>query len=71
MGRVAEFVPGKPLTVDQVRMLELDNVVSEQAVAEERTLPGIGITPTAAEIVLPTYLTMFREQGQFTRPHAI
>jgi uncharacterized protein YbjT (DUF2867 family) len=67
MGSVAQHLPGKPLTADQVRMLQFDNVVSERAKEEGRTLPGLGIDPTALEIVLPTYLARFRERGQFTQ----
>ncbi len=65
MGRVGQLVPGKPITLDQVRMLMFDNVVSEEALAEKRTLQGLGIDPTAVEIVLPTYLVRFRERGEF------
>jgi uncharacterized protein YbjT (DUF2867 family) len=70
MGRVGEYVPGQPLTLDQVRMLQFDNVVSEEAKADGRTLAGLDIEPTALEIVLPTYLTRFRERGQFTQMRA-
>jgi uncharacterized protein YbjT (DUF2867 family) len=65
MGRVGQLVPGKPITLDQVRMLKFDNVVSDEAIAEKRTLQGLGIDPTAVEIVLPTYLVRFRERGEF------
>ena len=71
MGRVGAFLPGSPLTAEQVSMLQLDNVVSEEAKSEGRTLEGIGITPTAMELILPTYLRRFREQGEFTRPRAV
>ena len=53
------------LTRDQLAMLARDNVVSEAAIAEKRTLEGIGITPTAFEAIAPGYLTMFRKTGQF------
>src|SRR6185369_4411581 len=33
----------RPLTVDQIRMLQTDNVVSSAAEAEKRTLAGLGI----------------------------
>jgi uncharacterized protein YbjT (DUF2867 family) len=67
MGRVGEFVPGQPLTRDQVRMLRFDNIVSEEAERENRTLSGLGIEPTAMEVILPGYLTRFRQHGQFTQ----
>jgi NADH dehydrogenase len=49
-------------------MLRFDNVVSADALRENRTLSGLGIEPTASEIVLPTYLVRFRERGEFTLP---
>jgi NADH dehydrogenase len=66
LGRVGQHLPGKPITLDQVRMLRFDNVVSEKAESERRTLEGLGIAPTALEVVLPTYFSRFRERGQFT-----
>lgn len=56
-----QMLPNPLLTVDQVRLLESDNIVSEGA----RGLSDLGITPTPAEIVLPTYLARFRPLGQF------
>jgi uncharacterized protein YbjT (DUF2867 family) len=67
MGRVGEYMPGKPITLDQVRMLMFDNVVSADAERERRTLEGLGIEPTALEVVLPTYLSRFREYGEFAQ----
>ena len=58
----------KPLlTQDQVEMLKHDNVVSEEAIREQRTLPGLGIEPTTMRLVVPTYLWRFRKSGQFSR----
>lgn len=54
------------LTRDQVLLLQSDNVVSEAAKAEGRTLEGLGIVPTAAEAVVPGYLWRFRKAGQFS-----
>ncbi|MEQ8377452.1 MULTISPECIES: complex I NDUFA9 subunit family protein [Hyphomicrobiales] len=70
MSYVTQFIPNPPLTPDQVRLLGVDNVVSEEAVAEKRTLEGLGVTPTALELVLPTYLHRFRKTGQFERANA-
>lgn len=53
------------LTRDQVTLLQNDNVVSDEAVAEARTLPGIGISPEAIEAIVPAYLVRFRKTGQF------
>jgi NADH dehydrogenase len=67
LGRVGQHLPGAPITLDQVRMLRFDNVVSPDANRDKRTLEGLGIEPTALEIVLPTYLGRFRERGEFTQ----
>ncbi len=53
------------LTRDQVILLQTDNVVSEAAKAEGRSFEALGITPTAAEAVVPGYLWTFRKAGQF------
>jgi NADH dehydrogenase len=55
------------LTRDQVILLQNDNVVSEAAKAEGRTLEGIGLQPTAMEAVVPGYLWRFRKAGQFAK----
>ncbi len=67
MAKLTQWAPGAPLTVDQVEMLRSDNVVSQAAIAEGRTLAGLGLTPTSLVVVLPTYLWRFRKAGQFTR----
>jgi uncharacterized protein YbjT (DUF2867 family) len=68
MGNILGLLPKPLLTYDQVRLLEHDNVVSEAAEKEGRTLRGLGIDPTLMELILPTYLVRFRERGQFTVP---
>jgi NADH dehydrogenase len=55
------------LTRDQVTLLQRDNVVSEAAVKERRTLQGLGIAPTAMGAIVPSYLVRFRRRGQFDR----
>jgi uncharacterized protein YbjT (DUF2867 family) len=60
-----EFLPKPPLTRDQVEMLRSDNVVSEAARAEGRTLEGLGIVPRSVEAIVPSYLWRFRKTGQF------
>lgn len=58
------------VTRDQVTLLQQDNVVSEKAVTEGRTLEGIGIAPTAYEAVVPSYLWRYRKAGQFDTSQA-
>ncbi len=54
------------ITRDQVKLLEHDNVVSEAAIREGRTLEGLGIKGETVEAVVPTYLYRFRKGGQFS-----
>jgi uncharacterized protein YbjT (DUF2867 family) len=60
-----EFMPRPLLTRDQVELLRSDNVVSDAARAEGRTLEGLGIVPRSAEAIVPSYLWRFRKTGQF------
>jgi uncharacterized protein YbjT (DUF2867 family) len=62
-----QYLPKPPLTPDQVRLLERDNVVSAEAQAEGRTLQGLGIEPTSIGAEVPSYLWRFRKTGQFRR----
>lgn len=67
-GRILGLLPNPMLTVDQVDMLKVDNVVSEAAEKEGRTFAGLGMQPQAADAILPTYLWQYRRAGQYTRP---
>ena len=60
-----QFLPKPLLTPDQVELLKTDNVVSDAAKREGRTLEGLGIAPTSIEAIAPTYLWRFRKTGQF------
>jgi len=60
-----QLMPTPLLTPDQVELLRGDNVVSEAAVREGRTLEALGIDPMAMETVLPTYLWRYRKAGQY------
>ena len=52
-------------TRDQVEMLRTDNVVSEAAKAEGRTLEGLGVETESFRAVAPTYLWRYRATGQY------
>ena len=65
-GAILQMLPNPPLTLDQVRMLETDNVVSDAAKQDGRTLEGLGVEPVAVEAVVPDYLERFRPKGQFS-----
>jgi len=62
---ILELLPGQLLTRDQVLMLKRDNVVSSDA----KTLADLGITPTAPEVILQSYLERFRRGGRFSPRH--
>ncbi len=57
------------ITRDQVKLLENDNVVSQEAIAEGRTLTAFGIKPDSYEAIAPGYLYRYRKSGQFGRPN--
>ncbi len=55
------LLPNPPITLDQLRMLSKDNVVSDDA----QGLSDLNIAPTSLEAILPTYLHQYRPKGQF------
>ncbi len=63
MGAVLQCLPSPQLTLDQVRLLKRDNVVS-QGVAGFKDLD---ITPTSVEAIVPTYLDRYRARGYYHR----
>ncbi|MDQ7248706.1 complex I NDUFA9 subunit family protein [Dongia sedimenti] len=64
-GAVLQSIPfmRPALTVDQVKLLKRDNVVGPQAAG----FAALGITPTALEPILPTYLDRYRPHGYYSR----
>src|SRR5882672_7212707 len=60
-----QFMPKPLLTPDQVELLKSDNVVSEAAKREGRTLEVLGIAPIDMAVVVPSYLWRFRKTGEF------
>jgi NADH dehydrogenase len=59
-----QLLPNPLLTVDQVRLLKKDNVVSPTAAG----LVDLGITPTSVEAVVPAYLWRYRAKGEYAAP---
>ena len=57
--RIAELLPGKPLTRDQLLMLARDNITAEGAPG----LADLGVIPMPVEMVVPQYLARFRPGG--------
>jgi uncharacterized protein YbjT (DUF2867 family) len=64
MGAVMQGLPRPQLTADQVRQLKRDNVPGEGSAG----LTDLGITPTAVEAIIPTYLDRYRARGYYHRP---
>ncbi len=56
LAQLLRFAPDPPLTPDQVTLLKIDNVVAPGA----RGLADLGVAATAVELVLPTYLDVYR-----------
>jgi len=52
MAALMAILPNPPLTPDQVKLMNEDNVVEATAL----TLADLGITPTSVENILPTYI---------------
>jgi NADH dehydrogenase len=63
-----QFLPKPPLTPDQVELLRRDNIVSDEAKRDGRTLEALGIVPESIAAIVPSYLWRFRKSGQFD-PH--
>jgi len=55
------ILPKPLLTMDQVKMLKVDNVVAPGAL----TLADLGIAPDSIEAIVPSYLWRFRAKGQY------
>ena len=63
-----QFAPGGlKLTPDQVRLLGVDNIVSQEATDKGYTLEGLGIEPVTMEAVLPKYLVQYKPSGEFAK----
>jgi NADH dehydrogenase len=64
------LMPKPLLTGDRITLLGIDNIVSDAAVKEKRTLSAFGILPRPLDAVLPSYLWRFSQNGQFDRQTA-
>jgi NADH dehydrogenase len=61
MAAFLQLLPNPQLTIDQVKLLKKDNVVSPTAAG----LADLGITPTSVEAVVPSYLWRYRPRGEY------
>jgi len=55
------MLPNPMVTIDQMRLLEKDNVVSDDALK----LSDLGVEATPPEAIIPNYLFLHRPMGQF------
>lgn len=55
------MLPPPPITSDQLTLLKIDNVVADGAPG----LANLGVSPTALEPIIPTYLYRYRKGGQY------
>jgi NADH dehydrogenase len=55
------WMPGAPITSDQWKMLQSDNVVSSGA----KGFAAFGIDPTPMAAVAPAWLVQYRKHGRF------
>lgn len=60
-GVTVGLVTNRILTLDQVKQLRSDNIVS----GNTKTFEDLGIEPEALEAIVPTYLWRFRPSGQY------
>ena len=61
MAKVGRFVPGAPITPDQLLLLQSDNVVSPGA----EGFAAFGIDPVPLAAVAPGWLVRYRRHGRF------
>lgn len=64
MAMLMGVLPSPPITRDMIKLLKTDNVVGAKA----KGFKDLGIRPTAAEAILPTYLDRFRRGGRWSQP---
>jgi len=58
---MASILPAAPITLDQLKLLKVDNVVSKGA----KGLAELAVEPTAIDVVVPEYLAPFKPGGRF------
>ncbi|MDQ4419516.1 complex I NDUFA9 subunit family protein [Sphingobium sp. DEHP117] len=62
LARLTGWLPAAPITLDQWRMLQVDNVVDAKA----KGLADLGIAPTPLAAVADQWLVQYRKHGRFT-----
>ncbi len=59
---LAGLLPQPPITTDQLKLLRTDNICAKSANGFAR----LGISPSALETIVPSYLSAFRPGGRFS-----
>lgn len=62
LARLTGWLPAAPITLDQWRMLQSDNVVAPKA----KGLADLGVSPTPLAAVADQWLVQYRKHGRFT-----
>ncbi len=62
----SEYMPHPFITRDQLTLLKYDNIVSNTAIDEGRTLKDLHIAPTSIDMVVPEYLRHYRRNNRFS-----
>lgn len=62
LARLTGWLPAAPITLDQWRMLQSDNVVAPKA----KGLIDLGVSPTPLGAVADQWLVQYRKHGRFT-----
>lgn len=62
LARLTGWLPAAPITLDQWRMLQSDNVVAPKA----KGLTDLGVSPTPLAAVADQWLVQYRKHGRFT-----
>ncbi len=64
---ILEKLPMPLITTNQLQLMKVDNVAS----GTKPGLKDLGITPTAAELILPSYMVTHRQGGQYNVPKPV
>ena len=62
LAATTQWLPNPPITTDQIKLLKLDNIVSQHAIQTRQTLQGLGLTPNPIQSVVAGYLQAYKKQ---------
>ena len=65
---ITSILPFQPITLDQIKLLRKDNIVSQEAMTENRTLASLTQTPPRTiRAIVPSYLDRFATRHHQTK----